>query len=217
MALHETEYYLSLMSALGVPRPPVPVLRLHVPAEARTAMAARLASLGVAPGAPILGINPGATFGSAKRWFPDRFAAVADALAEAWGAAVVLLGSSKEAPLSDAIASAMRHQPVNLTGKTTVREMMALLASCAFLVTNDSGPMHIAAALGTPLTAIFGPTEWLRTSPLTARARLVRADDIACAPCKRRECDREHVCMLGVTPEMVIDASIGLRREVAGG
>jgi heptosyltransferase-2 len=95
--------------------------------------------------------------------------------------------------------------------------MMALLASCAFLVTNDSGPMHIAAALGTPLTAIFGPTEWLRTSPLTARARLVRADDIACAPCKRRECDREHVCMLGVTPEMVIDASIGLRREVAGG
>ncbi len=217
MALHETEYYLSLMSALGVLRPKAPAQRLQVAGEERAAMAARLASLGIAPGTPILGINPGATFGSAKRWFPERFAAVADALSEAWGAAVVLLGSAKEAPLSDAICAAMKNRAVNLTGKTTVREMMALLEACAYLVTNDSGPMHIAAALGTPLTAIFGPTEWARTSPLTGRARLVRADGIDCAPCKKRECDREPLCMLGVTPGMVIDASIELYGEVADG
>lgn len=217
MELHEVEYYLALLSALGVPRPKAPALRLRVTGEERAAMGARLASLGVEPGRPILGINPGATFGSAKRWFPDRFAAVADALADEWDAAVVLLGSAKEAPLSDEIEGAMRRKPVKLTGKTTVREMMALLEACAFLVTNDSGPMHVAAALGTPLTAIFGPTEWARTSPWTKKARLVRAEGIACAPCKRRECDREPFCMLGVTPQMVVDASLGLYREVAGG
>jgi heptosyltransferase-2 len=217
MASHEVEYYLSLLAALGVPRPQSPGLRLHVTGDERNAMSARLSSLGLTPGAPILGINPGATFGAAKRWFPERFAAVADALAEAWGASVVLLGSAKEAPLSDAIEAAMKKKPAKLTGKTTVREMMALLGACAFLVTNDSGPMHVAAALGTPLTAIFGPTEWRRTSPWTKRARLVRAEGIACAPCKRRECDRAPICMLGVTPQMVIDASLDLYREVADG
>jgi heptosyltransferase-2 len=95
--------------------------------------------------------------------------------------------------------------------------MMALLARCGYLVTNDSGPMHVAAALGTPLTAIFGPTEWRRTSPLTGRARLVRAEGVPCAPCKRRECDREPLCMLGVTPKMVIDASLDLFSEVSVG
>jgi heptosyltransferase-2 len=213
---HEVEYYLSMLEAIGVPRPASPSLRLCVTGDEREAMAARLESLGVARGATVLCINPGATFGSAKRWFPDRFAEVADALADAWGAEVVLVGSAKELPLSDAIESAMKRKPVKLTGATTVREMMALLASCAFLVTNDSGPMHVAAAFGTPLTAIFGPTEWHRTSPWSPNTRLVRAEGIACAPCKRRECDREPVCMLGVTPAMVVDASLDLWREVNG-
>jgi heptosyltransferase-2 len=217
MALHETEYYLALLSALGVPRPEKPALRLLVTEEERSAIASRLASEGVKPGTPLVGINPGATFGSAKRWFPERFAEVADALSAEWGASVVLLGSPKESPLSDAIGAAMKRKPVKLTGRTTVREMMALLARCSFLVTNDSGPMHIAAALGTPLTAIFGPTEWRRTSPLTDRARLVRAEGVPCAPCKRRECDRQPLCMLGVTPKMVIDASLDLFREVSVG
>lgn len=216
MALHEVEYYLALLSALGVPRPASPALKLRVEEGEREAMEARLASLGIEPGRPLLGINPGATYGSAKRWFPDRFAAVADALSEARDAAVVLLGSAKEAPLSDEIEAAMRRRPVKLTGRTTVRELMALLARCDFLVTNDSGPMHVAAALGTPLTAIFGPTEWSRTSPWTGKARLVRAEGVPCAPCKRRECDREPVCMLGVTPGMVVDASLDLWREAGG-
>jgi heptosyltransferase-2 len=174
--------------------------------EERAGIASRLASLGLGPGAPIVAINPGATYGSAKRWYPDRFAAVADALSEEWAASVVVVGSPAEAPLAGEIEAAARRGVVNLAGKTTVREMMALLSLSSFLVTNDSGPMHIGAALGVPLVAIFGPTDWRRTSPWTDRARVVRVE-IDCSPCRLRVCDRGHECMLGVTPGMVIEAA----------
>jgi len=207
---HEVEYYLCLLDGLGVPRPSNPVLNLHVTEGEREAMAARLSSLGIERGSPILVVNPGATYGSAKRWYPDRFAAVADALSEEWRSTVVVMGSPAEAPLAGEIESSARRGALNLAGKTTVREMMALLSLSSFLVTNDSGPMHVGAALGVPLVAIFGPTDWRRTSPWTDRARVVRAD-VDCSPCKLRVCDRGHECMLGVTPEMVIDAAKSLR------
>ena len=210
---HEVEYYLCLLDGLGVPRPEPPVLKLLVTDGERAEIASRLASLGLEPGAPIVAINPGATFGSAKRWYPDRFAAVADALSEEWGAAIVVIGTPAEAPLAGEIEAAARRGVVNLAGKTTVREMMALLSLSAFLVTNDSGPMHIGAALGVPLVAIFGPTDWRRTSPWTSLAKVVRVE-IDCSPCRLRVCDRGHECMLGVTPEMVVDAA---RQLLPGG
>lgn len=212
LRLHHAEYYLRLIEELGFPRPENPVLRLRVTGEERDAMAERLAALGVAKGVKVLGINPGATYGSAKRWFPERFAAVADTLSEEWGASVVLMGSVPEMPLSAEIEAAMRRRPVNLAGNTTVRELMALLSLCGFLVTNDSGPMHIAAALGVPLVAIFGPTDWRTTSPWTRRAKIVRVD-MDCSPCRRRECDRGHECMLGVTADMVLHAARSLLAE----
>ena len=206
---HEVEYYLCLLDGLGIPRP-VPVsLKLGVTNQERETMATRLASLGIERGAPIVAINPGATYGSAKRWYPDRFAAVADALSAEWGARVVVVGSAAEAPLAGEIEAATRNPPVNLAGKTTVRELMALLSLSSFLVTNDSGPMHIGAALGVPLVAIFGPTDWRRTSPWSELAKVVRVE-IDCSPCRRRVCDRGHECMLGVTPGMVVDAAKAL-------
>ncbi|HZL97233.1 MAG TPA: lipopolysaccharide heptosyltransferase II [Terriglobales bacterium] len=210
---HEVEYYLCLLDGLGIPRPVPASLKLAVTEEEKKAMATRLASHGIERGAPIVAINPGATYGSAKRWYPDRFAAVADALSEEWGAAVVVVGSPAEAPLAGEIETAARRGVVNLAGKTTVREMMALLSLSSFLVTNDSGPMHIGAALGVPLVAIFGPTDWRRTSPWTSLAKIVRVE-IDCSPCRRRTCDRGHECMLGVTPEMVVDAA---RQLLPGG
>ncbi len=214
LRLHHAEYYLRLVEELGFPRPGNPVLRLRVTGEERGAMAGRLAASGIPKGGRILGINPGATYGSAKRWYPDRFAEVADTLSEEWGAFVVLMGSAPEMPLSAEIEAAMRRRPVNLAGKTTVRELMALLSLCGFLVTNDSGPMHIAAALGVPLVAIFGPTDWRTTSPWTPRAKVVRVE-MDCSPCMRRECDRGHECMLGVTSDMVVHAARGLFEECA--
>lgn len=210
---HEVEYYLCLLDGLGIPRPVPASLKLSVTEEEKEAMATRLASLGIDRGAPIVAINPGATYGSAKRWYPDRFAAVADALSEEWGAAVVVVGSPAEAPLAGEIEVAARRGVANLAGKTTVREMMALLSLSSFLVTNDSGPMHIGAALGVPLVAIFGPTDWRRTSPWTSLAKVVRVE-IDCSPCRLRVCDRGHECMLGVTPEMVVDAA---RQLLPGG
>jgi heptosyltransferase-2 len=210
---HEVEYYLCLLDGLGIPRPVPAVLKLSVTEEEREAMATRLASLGIGRGAPIVAINPGATYGSAKRWYPDRFAAVAEALSSEWSARAVVVGSTAEAPLAGEIEAAMRNPPINLAGKTTVRELMALLSLSSFLVTNDSGPMHIGAALGVPLVAIFGPTDWRRTSPWTDRARVVRVD-VDCSPCMLRVCDRGHECMLGVTPGMVLDAA---RQLLPGG
>jgi heptosyltransferase-2 len=210
---HEVEYYLCLLDGLGIPRPVPVALKLTVTEEEREAMAARLASLGIARGAPIVTINPGAAYGSAKRWYPDRFAAVAEALSAEWNARVVVVGSTAEAPLAGEIEAAMRPPPVNLAGKTTVRELMALLSLSSFLVTNDSGPMHIGAALGVPLVAIFGPTDWRRTSPWSPLAKVVRVD-IDCSPCRLRVCDRGHECMLGVTPGMVVDAA---RQLLPGG
>lgn len=206
---HEVEYYLCLLDGLGIPRPVPAVLKLAVTEKEREAMAERLASLGIDRGAPIVVINPGATYGSAKRWYPERFAAVADSLAEEWGARVVVVGSAAEAPLAGEIEAAARRGVANMAGKTTVREMMAILSLSSFLVTNDSGPMHIGAALGVPLVAIFGPTDWRRTAPWSPLAKVVRVE-IDCSPCRRRACDRGHECMLGVTPEMVVDAARAL-------
>src|SRR4030065_455497 len=125
------------------------------------------------------------------------------------------MGSVPEAPLSAEIETAMGRKAVNLAGRTTVREVMALLASCSFLLTNDSGPMHIGAAFGVPLVAIFGPTDWRKTSPWTKKARIVRVD-VDCSSCHRRECDRGHECMVGVTADMVIAAARELMAEVRG-
>ena len=210
---HEVEYYLCLLDGLGIPRPVPAALKLAVTEEEREAMATRLASHGIERGAPIVTINPGATYGSAKRWYPDRFAAVSDALSAEWGAAVVVVGSAAEAPLAGEIEAAARIGVVNLAGKTTVREIMAVLSLSSFLVTNDSGPMHIGAALGVPLVAIFGPTDWRRTSPWSSLAKVVRVE-IDCSPCRLRVCDRGHECMLGVTPGMVVDAA---RQLLPGG
>ncbi len=210
---HDVEYYLCLLDGLGIPRPEPASLKLAVTEEEREAMATRLALLGIGRGAPIVVINPGATYGSAKRWYPDRFAAVAESLSAEWVARVVVVGSTAEAPLAAEIEASMRIPAVNLAGKTTVRELMALLSLSSFLVTNDSGPMHIGAALGVPLVAIFGPTDWRRTAPWSPRAKVVRAE-IDCSPCRLRVCDRGHECMLGVTPEKVVDAA---RQLLPGG
>jgi heptosyltransferase-2 len=154
------------------------------------------------PDGPVATINPGAAYGSAKRWFPERFAAVGDYLAENYGMTVVLTGGPGEAEIGRDIAAAMQTPPLNFIGRTSVRQMMALLAASRIMVTNDSGPMHVGAAFGVPLVAIFGPTDHVTTSPFGTRWELVRkpAD---CAPCLLRQCPTDHRCMTAVTVEDV--------------
>lgn len=212
--LHHVEYYLAMLDRFSIATKDRRLSLATTPAE-DAAMAARLREEGIGEGELLLGINPGASYGSAKRWYPERFAAVADCLADRWGAKVVITGGPGEAGIAADIAAAMKSPSLVMAGRTTVREMMALIGRCGFFVTNDSGPMHIAAAFGVPLVAVFGPTDHTNTSPWTDRAAIVRSET-DCAPCLKRECPTDHRCMMAVTVEMVVEAAEGLRTRLAG-
>ena len=206
---HEVQYYRNLVRHFGFTGKDVPLRLCTTPAEDRAA-AALLAGDGIQAGDGVIAINPGATYGSAKRWYPDRFADVALRLAAEWQAKVVILGSPGEAGIAADIAQRLGDACLNMAGKTTVRELMALIKRSDFMVTNDSGPMHIAAAFGVPLAAIFGPTDHTGTAPYTDRAVIVRKD-VACAPCMLRECPTDHCCMTAVTADDVVAAALALR------
>ncbi len=157
-------------------------------------------------------INPGAAYGSAKRWIPERFAEVGDRLAEEFGGKVLLTGGPGEQEIGKDIEGAMKSRPLNLIGQTSVRQMMAVLARCRLLVSNDSGPMHVGAALGVPIVAIFGSTDHTTTYPYTDLRKVVRKD-FECAPCLKRQCPTDHRCMEAVTADDVVFAANELLSE----
>lgn len=196
--LHHTDYYLDMLGQYDIRTSHKRQLLALRPGEQAWA-AERL------PAGPVAVINPGAAYGSAKRWFPERFAAVGDFLAQQYGMTVMLTGGPGEREIGSDIAAAMQTPPLNFIGETSVRQMMALLAASSLMVTNDSGPMHVAAAFNVPLVAIFGPTDHTTTSPFVESWRLVRrpAD---CAPCLLRQCPTDHRCMEAVTVDDVQNA-----------
>jgi heptosyltransferase-2 len=151
---------------------------------------------------PWIGLNPGAFYGTAKRWLPERYAAVGDLLARRTGARVAIFGGAAERTLGERIASGMRAPARNLCGETTLGAMAGSLARMSVLVTNDSGPMHVAAALGVPVVAIFGPTDERETGPIGAGHRIVR-EPVHCSPCGLRECPIDHRCMTRVGADRV--------------
>ena len=205
---HEVEYYLNLMRYFGITGSCTQPHLFITPEEADRA-SGLLAENGIQPADFVLGINPGASYGSAKRWYPDRFAEVARRLADEWSAKVVIFGGPGETAIAGDIESRLEGAAMNLAGKTSVRELMSLIRRCNFFITNDSGPMHIAAAFDVPLVAIFGSTDHTGTSPYNKKAVVVRSD-VECAPCKLRECPTDHRCMTAVTEETVIAAALQL-------
>jgi heptosyltransferase-2 len=202
---HEVEYYLNLMKHFGITgsctRP-----HLYITPDEEDRASATLSEYGIQPNVFVLGINPGASYGSAKRWYPDRFAQVARRLADEWSAKVVIFGGPGEAAIAADIESRLEGTAVNVAGKTTMRELMALIKRCNFFITNDSGPMHIAAAFDVPLVAIFGSTDHTGTSPYNGKAVVVRSE-AECAPCKLRECPTDHRCMTAVTVDDVVTSA----------
>ncbi len=173
---------------------------LKVDPEATASMDAKLA--GQADGRRLVGINPNAAWPT-KRWLPGRFAEVGDAIAE-MGFLPVLIGSQKEKSISSAVKAAMKTGALDLTGETTLEELAALLERCEVLVTNDSGPMHMAHALGVPVVSIFGPTDPKRCGPWQGAIKPIQVD-IDCIRCYRKSC--WHLsCMRGVNSKSVIEA-----------
>ena len=157
----------------------------------------------------VIAVNPGAAYGSAKRWLPERFAEVADQLAERYQARILLTGGPGEKEIGRDIAAAMKHDVINMVGQTTVRQMMALLANSSLLVTNDSGPMHVASAFDIPIVAVFGSTDHTTTCPASERVRIVRKET-NCAPCLLRQCPTDHRCMTAIEASDVIEAACEL-------
>ena len=211
---HEAFYYLQLLFRAGLIERPEPVRPLEEPRlalrEAELSWAAkRLQALRLDGPRFLIGIHPGASFGPAKRWPPERFAALGERMIGELRADVLIFGSAAEVPLAEAIARAMKHAPTLLAGKTTLTQMLALLAHCQLVVTNDSGPMHLAAALSLPLVAVFGSTNERATGPLSARARVVR-NPVPSSPCGLRHCPIDFRCMQGVTVENVANAALQL-------
>jgi heptosyltransferase-2 len=175
----------------------------------------RLAGLGIRTGQPLLAVSPGAAYGSAKAWLPERFRLVIAGWQQAHpDCAILLLGGPAE---KEGIAAWMgrSNRPVfNLVGSLTLRQSIAILSRCQLFIGNDSGLMHIAAALAVPLVAIFGPTEPGKTSPLGRRFRLLH-QGADCAPCSYRDCPADHRCMAAVGTDQVLAAAEELWEERA--
>jgi heptosyltransferase-2 len=183
-------------------------------------MAERLNQRGITTEHVVIGINPGSTYGGAKRWLPDRFADSTERLCRTLSdagrrPAVVVIGAKGEEPLGQEIAARLTAPSAVLTGATTIRQLMAVIKRCSLLVTNDTGPMHVASALGVPVVAIFGPTDWRTTSPSGSEHALLR-HPVDCAPCMLRECPIDHRCMTGVTADEVYQAGIQIVSRRSG-
>jgi heptosyltransferase-2 len=210
---HERFYYLELLRRAGLLDrfPPAEPIRLEGMEQAREAGERHLASLGIR--GDVVGISPGAAYGGAKRWLPERFA---EAAARLSGAALVF-GSAAERPLCEEVGGALLRAGVNalnLAGKTTLREFIDLSAACRLFLTNDSGSMHVASALGVPTVAIFGATDDTTTGPAGPFARVVR-EHAECSPCLLRECPIDHRCMTRVSSEAVASTALRLWEESA--
>jgi lipopolysaccharide heptosyltransferase II len=202
---HQIEYYQSIVASLGLAVSD-PFAGVSVPPSALTAAQGLLREAGLGEGQRFVVFAPGAAYGRAKQWLPARFAELAIRLGGE-GTTTVLVGAGPDRAACQEIA---RMAPVvDLSGRTDLPTLAALMASAAHVVVNDSGAMHLAAAVGAPLTAIFGPTDDRRTSPLRAHseapsATLVTAD-VWCRPCMLRECPIDHRCMTGITTARVYD------------
>jgi len=212
-AAHQVYYYLGILSAAGLAPPRLwedkdyrPSIRIGV-SDADLQSARRLlAGSGIADGDTLIGLNPGASYGPAKRWLPDRYAALADRIAERYRARIVLFGAAAEREIAGEVARKMRRPAVVLAGRTRLGELMGLIAQCRLLVTNDSGPMHLAAALGVPQVAIFGSSSEVATGPLGPDARIVK-HPVGCSPCFLRRCPIDFRCMTRIAVEDVFAAA----------
>lgn len=200
---HQVFYYLNIIKELGGKMPKNPVPRIHI-SNAEAASAKKFLEENGLREKPVFGAAPGASFGPAKKWPPERFAAVLKGLTEEFGGAALIFGGPDDKEACAGVKAAMP-AALDLSGKLSLRESMALMARVNAFITNDSGPMHIAAALGVPTVAIFGSTEDSLTGPVGKKAAAVRTKT-KCSPCFKRECRFGHYeCLTRVEAGRVLD------------
>lgn len=202
---HQSEYYLELIRALGIEAPSA-VPRIDVGERTRGRARALLQQHGVIEGEALVGFAPGAAYGHAKRWPPDRVAQVITRLAHERGARAVLVGAAGDREAGREIESSLPPgvAALNLIGRTDLRLLMGVMQACTAFVSNDSGAMHLAAAVGIPVTALFGPTRERATAPLGDHDVLLHP--VFCRPCMLRECPIDHRCMKRISADEVFNS-----------
>jgi 3-deoxy-D-manno-octulosonic-acid transferase/heptosyltransferase-1 len=201
MDKHAVDRYLDLVRHLGV-NPGVPEFYIHRDDENRTRIEALLAEQGISPHDPFVSINPVALWDT-KMWDDGKCARLCDRIVEEAKLPVVFTGGRDGEPI-ERIRSRMRLPSVDLSGKTTLRDLAYLYALSALVVTTDSGPMHVAAAVGTPTVALFGPTDPARTGPYGPGHTVIRAG-LSCSPCFLKRCETMR-CMEEISAEEVFQA-----------
>jgi len=206
--VHQTKYYLEMVKALGCQSAEANV-HLTPGKEYETLSETLFDEHGIGRDAFLIGIAPGAAYGPAKRWFPERFAAVADRLMNDFSAQALLFGSSADRKSTDAVQHNATHQLISLAGKTNLKETIALIARCNLFISNDSGLMHVAGALNIPTVAIFGSTNPITTSPAGDKS-VVIYKEASCSPCLKETCPTDFRCMEVVTVEEVYETAKSL-------
>jgi len=201
--IHQVGYYLEIVKALGCP----PVgQEMHLQSKINRVTAQNILREFLPDSKNIIGIAPGATYGPAKRWLPDRFAAVADKLKDMFDCQVILLGGKDDWQTAEEVKRRAGSELINFSGKTTVREAVYLISQCSLFISNDSGLMHIAGALNIPTVAIFGSTNPVTTSPIGEKIIIVRKE-VSCSPCLKETCPTDFRCMNLITVDDVLSAA----------
>jgi heptosyltransferase-2 len=218
--VHQAEYYLALGGGLGVDGTEVAAAdacaRIDVPEEARSRASTLLTEAGLPPGAAFVAMAPGAAYGKAKQWLPERFAELARLLRDERGVGTVLVGARADAGVCREIARAAPGA-IDLATRTDLPTLAGVLGAAQAVVANDSGAMHLAAAVGARVVAIFGATNEKKTAPLRPgpdrpRATVVTSE-VWCRPCMLRECPIDHRCMTGIQANAVFAALVGSLRS----
>jgi heptosyltransferase II len=208
LGVHQIDYYLEMVRALGL----LPAGRsVHLRGDDHGLSESRLREWGIQPGHPLIGLAPGAAYGPAKKWFPERFAAVIDRLIDDTGAQAILFGSEGDRESIAEVRKNARHPLIDMAGRTNLKEAIALISRCDLFVSNDTGLMHIAGALGIPMVAIFGSTNPKTTSP-AGEASIVIHREVPCSPCLKPVCPTDFRCMDLIGVDEVYSAARGLMK-----
>ncbi len=203
--IHQVDYYRDLIKKLGFKVYPSELF-LPLKAEDKKESEKILDSLNVDRKQPLITLNPGAYYGSAKRWPAKKFAETATLLQQRKNATIIITGSKNESWLAETIISYVPEKPISLIGKTSLRQLAGIISDSSLFITNDSGPMHMANALKTPVISIFGPTDPRVTGPFQKPSKIIKKN-VACWPCSYRECPYDHRCMERIEAEEVYQAS----------
>jgi lipopolysaccharide heptosyltransferase I len=205
--MHAVDRYLLVAKAMGAEHPGPAEFRFRIPQSDHDEVARLLGRAGVGPGTNWVAMNVSARWPT-KRWPAASFAAVADQLNEGCFGPVLFIGGPEDRPIINVVSGMMKTRAINIAGAPAVGLLPALLGQAALLITNDSGPMHIAAAVATPVVALFGPTSHVRTGPYGAGHRVL-TNEVPCRPCFSRFChNKVHLeCLTNIMPEQAVFAA----------